>query len=210
MFLGKPPRCTGGDTRLLVNGCRWVLLSGEYRRDLPQRYCKLETLQKRFTRWAKSAVWDEVFAALIKERKHPYMILNSPLLRAYNHLPTPKGGTQHQALARSRGGLITKIQMVADSHGRPTHFILTARQVGDVFAAPPLIEVFQATAVPADKAYDTGVFVQLNAESEPEVAIPNPQGDHPTRPHDPTLSRQRKCIKSCFNKLKRFGPFAIR
>ena len=93
-------------------------------------------------------------------------MLNSPLFRAYNHSPTPKGGTQHQALARSRGGLITKIQMVAD-----------------VLAGQPLIEVFQATAVPADKAYDTGVFVRIIAESDPEAAIPNPPIDHSARPH---------------------------
>ena len=73
--------------------------------------------------------------------------------------------------------------MVADSRGRPTHFIRTAGQVGDVLAAPPLIEVFQATAVPADKAYDTGVFVQNIAESDPGAAIPNPPGDHPARHH---------------------------
>ena len=87
MFLGKPPGPTGDDTRLQVNSCSWVLLSSEYRRDLPQRYGKWETLQKWFTRRAKAQILGEAFGPIIKTRKHPYMMLNSPLCRADNSTP---------------------------------------------------------------------------------------------------------------------------
>ena len=115
MLPGKPsdPRRTAGNTLLLVKGCRWVLRSAAHWRDLPQRHGKWETLQKRFTRWSKSAVWDEVFAALIKHCNHPYLMLDTTLLRAHQHAGRKKS-PQDQALGRARGELISKIQMAPD------------------------------------------------------------------------------------------------
>ena len=81
------PGPTRTDNRLFPNSCRWGLRSGEPRRDLPQRYGKWETLQKWFTRRAKAQILGEAFGPIIKTRKHPYMMLNSPLCRADNSTP---------------------------------------------------------------------------------------------------------------------------
>ena len=86
------PGRTGGDNRLFVNGCLWVLRSGAHWRDLPERYGKWKTLHKRFTRWAKAGVWDEVFASLIKDRNNQYLMLDSTLVRAHQQAATGKGG----------------------------------------------------------------------------------------------------------------------
>lgn len=96
MLPGKEsdPGRTGGDNRLFVNGCLWVLRSGAHWRDLPERYGKWKTLHKRFTRWAKAGVWDEVFAALIKDRDNQYLMLDSTLVRAHQQAATGKGGTK--------------------------------------------------------------------------------------------------------------------
>ena len=85
-------RPTGGDNRLFVNGCLWVLRSGAHWRDLPERYGKWKTLHKRFTRWAKAGVWDQVFASLIKDRDNRYLMLDSTLVRAHQQAATGKGG----------------------------------------------------------------------------------------------------------------------
>ncbi len=94
MLPGKvsDPGRTGGDNRLFVNGCLWVLRSGAHWRDLPERYGKWKTLHKRFTRWAKAGVWDEVFASLIKDRHNQYLMLDSTLVRAHQQAATGKGG----------------------------------------------------------------------------------------------------------------------
>jgi putative transposase len=94
MLPGKKsdPGRTGGDNRLFVNGCLWVLRSGAHWRDLPERYGKWKTLHKRFTRWAKAGVWDEVFASLIKDRDNRYLMLDSTLVRAHQQAATGKGG----------------------------------------------------------------------------------------------------------------------
>jgi putative transposase len=96
MLPGKAadPGRTGGDNRLFVNGCLWVLRSGAHWRDLPERYGKWKTLHKRFTRWAKAGVWDEVFASLIKDRDNQYLMLDSTLVRAHQQAATGKGGTK--------------------------------------------------------------------------------------------------------------------
>jgi putative transposase len=94
MLPGKPsdPGRSGGDNRLFVNGCLWILRSGAHWRDLPERYGKWKTLHKRFTRWAKTGVWDEVFAALIKDRDNRYLMLDSTIVRAHQQAATGKGG----------------------------------------------------------------------------------------------------------------------
>jgi putative transposase len=79
---------------LFVDGCLWVLRSGAHWRDLPERYGKWKTLHKRFTRWAKAGVWDEVFASLIKDRDNQYLMLDSTLVRAHQQAATGKGGTK--------------------------------------------------------------------------------------------------------------------
>jgi len=94
MLPGKvsDPGRSGRDNRLFVNGCLWVLRSGAHWRDLPERYGKWKTLHKRFTRWAKAGVWDEVFAALIKDRDNQYLMLDSTIVRAHQQAATGKGG----------------------------------------------------------------------------------------------------------------------
>ncbi len=96
MLPGKAtdPGRTGGDNRLFVNGCLWVLRSGAHWRDLPERYGKWKTLHKRFTRWAKAGVWDEVFASLTKDRDNRYLMLDSTLVRAHQQAATGKGGAK--------------------------------------------------------------------------------------------------------------------
>jgi transposase len=100
--------------------------------------------------------------------------------------------------------------MVADSFGRPLRFILTAGQVGDVLAAPALLDGFQAEAVLADKAYDSNAFRQIIADSGAQAVIPSNRTRKVIIPHDPIIYRHRNRIERCFNKLKHFRRFATR
>lgn len=89
---GDPGR-TAADNRLFVDGVLWVLRSGAHWRDLPERYGKWKSLHKRFSRWAQAGVWDRVFAALIKDPKNEYLMLDTTLVRAHQQAATGKGGT---------------------------------------------------------------------------------------------------------------------
>ena len=94
MLPGKrqDPGRSGSDNRVFVNGVLWVLRSGAHWHDLPERYGKWKTVHKRFTRWAKSGVWEGVFESLIKDRKNDYLMLDSTLVKAHQQAATGKGG----------------------------------------------------------------------------------------------------------------------
>jgi transposase len=100
--------------------------------------------------------------------------------------------------------------MIADSLDRPLRFILTAGQVGDVLAAPALLNGFRAKAVLADKAYDSNAFRQIIADSGAEAVIPSNRRRKVIIPHDQAIYRHRNRIERCFNKLKHFRRFATR
>jgi transposase len=106
--------------------------------------------------------------------------------------------------------LTTKIHMLTDSLGRPLRFILTPGQAGDVLSAAALLDGFAATAVLADKAYDSNAFRQIVAETGAEAVIPSNRSRKTLIPHDPIIYKIRNRIERCFNKLKHFRRLATR
>ncbi|MBB4189871.1 putative transposase [Sinorhizobium terangae] len=86
---GDPGR-TGGDNRLFVNGCLWVLRSGAHWRDLPERYGKWKTVHRRFSRWCHAGVWERVFAELTADHDNQYLMLDSTIVRAHQQAASGK------------------------------------------------------------------------------------------------------------------------
>lgn len=114
----------------------------------------MEAGASRFSRWCHAGVWERVFDALTADRNNQYPIIDSTIVRAHQQATTGKAA-RDQALGRSRGGLTTKIHMLADELGRPLRFIVTPEQASDVTQAPALLDRQQGDAVLAGKAYDS-------------------------------------------------------
>lgn len=86
------PGRTAADNRTFVNGCLWVLRSGARWCDLAERYGKWKSVHKRFSRWAKSGVWERVFKVLTADKRNEHLMLDSTLVRAHQQAASGKGG----------------------------------------------------------------------------------------------------------------------
>ena len=82
--VGRPAE----DNRRFVNGILWVIRSGMRWADLPERYGKYKSVHKRFLRWAEAGVWDRLFDDLVADRKNPYLMLDSTIVRAHQQAAT--------------------------------------------------------------------------------------------------------------------------
>ena len=89
--IGDPGR-SGADNRRFINGVLWVLRSGSFWSDMPERYGRWQTNHQRFSRWAKKGVWERVFASLLKDRRNEYLMLDATLVKAHQAAIAGKGG----------------------------------------------------------------------------------------------------------------------
>lgn len=85
---------TAQDNRLFVNGVLWVLRSGAFWSDMPERYGNWKSNHKRFTRWAKAGVWEEIFEILADDPRNEYVMLDSTIVRAHQQAVCGKGGAK--------------------------------------------------------------------------------------------------------------------
>lgn len=94
---GKPgdPGRHAQDNRAFVNAVLWVVRSGANWQHLPkERASKWKTVHKRFTRWARAGIWEQVFAVLVKDRKNHYLAIDSTIIRAHQMTINGKGGAK--------------------------------------------------------------------------------------------------------------------
>jgi transposase len=127
----------------------------------------------------------------------------------YRAGPCPGGGEPKksrvgdEALGRSRGGLSTKLHLLADAKGRPLHVLLGAGQQHDCKRAVELLQmVSQTSKVLADKAYDTNQVLAAVEALGAEAVIPSQPRRHVPRAVDLNCYRQRNQIERLFSRLK--------
>jgi putative transposase len=86
------PGRTGEDNRLFVEAVLWLARTGSPWRDLPEVFGNWNSVFVRFSRWSKSDVWDQLFAAMADDPDFEYVMIDSTIVRAHQHAAGKKGG----------------------------------------------------------------------------------------------------------------------
>ena len=81
------------DDRRVLNGIFWVLRSGAFWSDLPERYGPPTTIYNRFNRWSHRGLWGRIFATLVAQAELPEdLSIDSTAVRAHRSAHGGKGG----------------------------------------------------------------------------------------------------------------------
>jgi putative transposase len=92
---GKPGR-NAQDNRLFIDAVLWIARTGAPWQDLPERFGKPNTIYKRFTRWGKRGLWQEIHHAL-QDPDLQWLMLDSTVVRAHQ-----QAAGQKKAMPRGR------------------------------------------------------------------------------------------------------------
>ena len=89
---GRPPK----DDRLLFNATLWILKTGAPWRDLPKEFGPWQTAYKRFAKWAKLAVWDDILLEFSKDADPEAILIDASYVKLHQHGSGAKGGTSNK------------------------------------------------------------------------------------------------------------------
>lgn len=92
---------TAADNRLFVEAVLYRYRTGIPWRDLPARFGDWKNVHRRFSRWAKSGVWERIFQDLAADADNEYAMIDSTIVRAHQH---SAGAKKKLARARRSGG----------------------------------------------------------------------------------------------------------
>ena len=76
---------TARDNRRFVEAVLYRYRAGIPWRDLPERFGDWNNTHRRFSRWAKSGVWERVFQQLACDADNEYAMIDSTVVRAHQH-----------------------------------------------------------------------------------------------------------------------------
>lgn len=77
--------CNAKDNRLFVDAVIYRYRAGIPWRDLPERFGDWKNTHKRWSRWAKTGVWERVFKCLASDADNEYGMIDSTVVRAHQH-----------------------------------------------------------------------------------------------------------------------------
>jgi len=92
---------TAKNNRLFVEAILYRYRAGIPWRDLPPRFGDWKKVHTRYSRWAKSGVWERVFKALAADADNEYAMIDSTIVRAHQH---SAGAPKKSAKATKRSG----------------------------------------------------------------------------------------------------------
>lgn len=200
------------DNHNFINAIFWILKTGAPWRDLPAHYGKWKNVHRRFSRWCKTGVFDQIFRVLNKkeDQEAKMLLIDSSIVKAHQHSAGARSPSNNEDIGRSRGGLTSKIHCSVTESGCPVAMMLSGGQVHDSQYGLALLQHHQADFVLADKAYASSkILRQIDAMDSQAVIPPHPRSKI-LRVYDRELYKARNIVERFFNRLKHFRGIATR
>ena len=117
---------------------------------------------------------------------------------------------EDEALGRSQGGFGCKVHALCDAIGLPIKFILTGGQEAECKQAIPLLENVMASAVLADKGYDTNELREWLKKQGIKAVSPPTSNRKEEIECDYWHYKERHAVECLFGKLKHYRRIAMR
>lgn len=230
--VGRPYR----DHRQVVNGILWRLRHGTPWREIPPRYGPWQTCYDRFRRWDRDGTWRRLLRQLQGRRAASIdwhaLALDSTHVRAHRSARGARHPDGDEGLGRTRGGLTSKLHLLADQHARPLAVRLTAGPASDPAHLRPTLDELAIPIGPGrvrrrprrlllDRAYGARCYRQQLRRLHIQVVCPErrdartnrlrkgARGGRPTA-FDAVAYRGRNVVERCINRLKDFRCIATR
>ena len=204
---GRPPR----DHRRVLDGIFWIARTGAPWRDLPEELGNWNSVWRQMERIGSVGRAD---AGIGRYRRRCRNAGND----RQHHRPGPslcgrrKGGTQNQAVGRSRGGFSTKIHARANALGLPIGVTLSPGEAHDVTGYDDLMAERDSDpgAMLGDKGHDSDPVRQDLRDRGTAPEIPTKRSRKVQYCVDEQLYALRARIECFFNKLKNNRRVATR
>ena len=188
----------------LIDSLAWLMRSGARWRDMPPTFGRGNSIFKRFARWAKLGVWDNLFKQLIDEPDMEYSIIDSTIVKVHVSVNVPLAEQEKECLGRSVGGYTSKIHALVDALGYPLKFEITSGAHHDITQAMPLTVDLFDTQLLADKAYGAGNLRACLKAKNCAPVIPYKSNALNPESYDSELYKERNLVERFFLKIKRF------
>lgn len=113
-------------------------------------------------------------------------------------------------MAKTKGGLNTKIHLAVEAHGLPIRIAITHGTAADCSQALDLVQGLSAEALMADRAYDTNDILNWLKKHSIESVIPPKKNRTDQRSYDKYLYRLRHIVENTFLHFKQWRGIATR
>ena len=184
----------------MLDAIFWIARAGAPWRDLPGELGNWNSVHRQFRRWTASGLWDLMLSALTEGGgSDALQMVDSTIVRAHHCAAGARGGTQNQALGRSRGGFSTKIHLRTNAEGLPVALLLTPGEAHDCTAFTDLMaehDVDPETLL-ADRGYDSDAI-------RADVCARGGTPEIPTKKNRRVQHSVNRAIYALRNKIERF------
>lgn len=199
------------DDRVVLSGILWVIRHGVPWRQLPEIYGKWTTVYSRFKRWSEAGIFQKIFYILSRKLYKRYIgMIDSTYVKAHRTASSMAADKKPRLIGRSRGGLTTKIHMLADVDGKPRDVIITGGEVHDSKVAEEIIARNTMKTLLADKAYHSKDIRNALKSKGIKACIPLKSNSKCDYEFDSELYKRRHKIENMFSRIKDYRGVAFR